>query len=293
MSKIKNAEIKYYGVRGSIPTPGEKFKEYGGNTTCLFIELEDDIIIIDAGTGIRVLGLDLLKREFGTKEGGTAHIFFSHTHWDHIQGFPFFIPAYLPQNTFHVYGETKEIKGLDAKDKEVLETWTIERTIRTQQTFMFFPASTQNMGSKLIFNELNFNSEKKINNFSVKTIRLRHPNNSMGFLFNFAGEKFCFCTDVEHNDEMITELSKFAKGCKVLAYDCQYTPEEYVDGKIGWGHSTFEAAAEICEKGGIENLHMIHHDPMHDDQFIKKLEKRAQQRFKNTLAVKEGFNFFI
>lgn len=286
-------KIKYYGVRGSIATPGKSFEKYGGNTTCVCIETDKDLFILDAGTGIRNLGNDLLKRQFGSKEGGKAHIFFSHTHWDHIQGFPFFLPAYLPQNEFTIYGETKEIKSQDENNLERIETWSIERTLSTQQTFMFFPASTQNMGAKLKFNEINHENSIKTKTTEIKTLRIFHPNNSVAFLFDFFGKKYCFCTDVEHNDLMIEKISDFAKDADILAFDCQYTPDEYENGRKGWGHSTYEIAAEICNRAGVKNLHMIHHDPSHDDKMIDDIHKKALRLFKNTTAICEGQEFFI
>lgn len=279
--------IKYYGVRGSTPTPGKQFDKFGGNTTCVFVKINDQNIIIDTGTGIRNLGLDLLK--VLPREGGHAHIFYTHTHWDHIQGFPFFIPIYMPNNSFDIYGETKNIPGLN----NTKETWSIKNVLHTQQNFMYFPVSVKDLPSRINFHEIEPGQNLDLNGFEMRFIRMRHPNDSIGMRFNYNKKSYVFCTDVEHNDTMIEELVDFAKNADIFAYDCQYTPEEYTATKTGWGHSTYEAAAEIANKGKIKKVHMIHHDPLHTDNFLLDMEKSAKKLFKNITMIPEGAEFDI
>jgi phosphoribosyl 1,2-cyclic phosphodiesterase len=278
--------VKYYGVRGSTPTPGMQYDKFGGNTTCVYIKIDGHNIIIDSGTGIRNLGLDLLKSF--PRDGGHAHILFTHTHWDHIQGFPFFIPIYMPNNKFDIYGETKVIPANKRN-----ETWTIEDVLSMQQNFMYFPVTIKDLPSHLNFHELHSESVINAGGIEIQCKRLRHPNDSLGFRFNIHKKSYVYCTDIEHSEEMVKELAKFAANADVLAYDCQYTPEEYTASKIGWGHSTYEAAAEVAIKANVKQVHMIHHDPLHTDAFLLDMEKSAKKLFKNMTMIPEGFSFDI
>ena len=278
-------KITYYGVRGSTPSPGKDFNRYGGNTTCVFIQTEDQNIILDAGTGIRMLGNDLMNQGFGT-HGGHCHLLFSHTHWDHIQGFPFFVPAYLPQNRFDIYGETKIIPVPDGDAKH---QWSIQDVLSMQQNFMYFPVSTKDLASSITYHVVESGHKLDFGYTEVNILKLKHPNSSLGFSFKFKKNKYVFCTDVEHSPEMIEELAEFAKDADYLAYDSQYTPEEYKKSKIGWGHSTFAVAAEIARKAKVKMVHMIHHDPIHNDAALDDLEKRAQAEYKNIMVVPEGY----
>lgn len=279
-------KVKYYGVRGSTPTPGKQFDKFGGNTTCVMVQIKDDIIIIDTGTGIRNLGLDLLK--IFPKDGGHAHILYTHTHWDHLQGFPFFIPLYMPNNSFDIYGETKMIPS-----KKENEQWTIQDVLNMQQNFMYFPVTLADLPAKLKFHAIEPDHKIKLPYVEVICKRLRHPNDALGFRFNYEKKSYVYCTDIEHSKEMTEELIKFADNADILAYDCQYTPEEYMASKMGWGHSTYEAAAEIAIKANVDHVHMVHHDPMHSDAFLMDMEKSARKLFKNMHMIPEGFEVEI
>ncbi|MES0488454.1 MAG: MBL fold metallo-hydrolase [Leptospirales bacterium] len=281
-----SVRITYYGVRGSTPSPGKNFIEFGGHTTCVFIETPTDNIIIDAGTGIRVLGNDLLKKKFGSS-GGHANILFSHTHWDHIQGLPFFVPIYMPQNRFDIYGETKEIPVTETGPNQ---NWSIHDVLSMQQNFMYFPVGTKDLASAVDYHVLKPHETLELGGVKVETIRLSHPNSSLGFCFYIGDKKYAFCTDVEHSPEMIDTLAEFAKDAEVIAYDCQYEPKEYAATKTGWGHSTYEVGIQIAQKGNIKNLHMIHHDPMHDDTKLLAMEQETQKLFPNAIMVREGLS---
>ncbi len=281
-------KIKYYGVRGSLPVSGGDFSGFGGNTTCCYIQHKDTKIVIDAGTGIRILGLDLMRTEL-PKTGGHIHMLFTHTHWDHIQGFPFFIPAFLPNVTLDIYGETKTVPGLDGADEE----WNIEKVLKMQQHFIYFPVGTKYMSSNKTFREITPASKLRIGEVDVECFALHHPNSTLAFRFTAEGKSFVFSTDVEHNDEMLDKLAQFSAGADVLAYDCQYTMAEYHAGKIGWGHSTYESGIAICKSGGVKNLHMIHHDPLHSDNTLKQMEGDAKKLFASAHMIPEGYEFSL
>lgn len=277
-------QIKYYGVRGSLPVSGNGFDRFGGNTTCCFVQHKDTKIVIDAGTGIRILGLDLMGGQL-PKTGGKLHMLFTHTHWDHIQGFPFFIPAFLPNVELSVYGETKVVPGLDGNE----ETWDIEKILKMQQHFIYFPVGTKYMSSNKTFHTITPESRFRLGEIEVSCFALHHPNSTLAFRFDADGKSFVFATDVEHNEAMIEQLANFASGADVLAYDCQYTTSEYEAGKIGWGHSTYESGIDICKKGNIRNLHMIHHDPLHTDNTLLQMEQDARKLFPNATMIPESF----
>ncbi len=289
-----NMKITYYGVRGSIAVSGKQFDEFGGHTTCVQVEYNNTLLLIDAGTGIRNAGNAILAR---AKENPNRkiHLLFTHTHWDHIQGFPFFVPAYLPNYHLLIYGETKSSPGNPdpADSGKTKDVWTIARTLSQQQFFMFFPVSVHSMSSKMEFFELMPGRELKIDDIVIHSISMSHPNSTLGFRLEAGGKSFVFCTDVEHNPDMTQRLAKFGRNADIFAYDCQYTPEEYENGKQGWGHSTYEAAIEISRKAQVKNLHMIHHDPSHSDEIILQMEKLAQALFPATHAVREGDTFTL
>lgn len=275
-------------MRGSLPVSGADYSVFGGNTTCCYLEAGDTRIVVDAGTGIRILGLDLMKSDL-PKIGGRMHMLFTHSHWDHIQGFPFFIPAFLPNVELQVYGETKTVPGLDGND----ETWDIERILKMQQHFIYFPVGTKYMSSNKTYHDITPESRFDLGGVHVSCCALHHPNSTLAFRFDCDGKSFVFSTDVEHNDDMIERLAKFAAGADVLAYDCQYTTAEYTAGKIGWGHSTYESGIQICKKGAIKNLHMIHHDPLHHDKTLLQIENDAQKLFATAKMIPEGFEFSL
>lgn len=282
--------ITYYGTRGSIPVSGRDFCEFGGNTTCVLIEEGKTVVIIDAGTGIRNCGNELLQRKI--KE---IHILFTHTHWDHIQGFPFFGPAYSQNHHIFIYGETKFLPRsrsiLDIPGEN--EDWQIQKALSWQQFFMFFPVPLEQMPSKLVFFPIKPGEAFFVDDLEILPIALYHPNGSLGFRFSSRGKVFVFCTDVEHNTEISQKLSDFAKGADIFAYDSQYTPEEYEQGRKGWGHSTYKEGARIATIAEVKSYHMIHHDPSHNDAKILEMEEEAKKIFPSTLAVREKNIFDI
>lgn len=270
--------MTYYGTRGSIPAPGPHTRKYGGNTTCILLEYlkGDDVvetIIIDGGTGLRVLGMDLLQKEFG-KGKGKLTLLISHTHWDHIQGIPFFVPAYIPGNIIHIRGRASGGAPL----KEVLAN---------QQNPNNFPVGLEQFGAKVNIRDWQAGKSYRVGPLKINTIAHAHPGGSLGFRVSDGTTSIAFCTDVEHQEGMPTQITRFARGCDLLAYDSQYMIEEY-EGKHGWGHSTWAYATEIARAAGVGELHLIHHDPVRTDAELDKLQKKAARAFENTLVAREG-----
>jgi phosphoribosyl 1,2-cyclic phosphodiesterase len=272
--------ITFWGVRGSIPTPGPETVEIGGNTSCVEVRAGKAILIFDGGTGLRLLGKKLIA-EMPLQ----AHIFFSHVHWDHIQGFPFFDPAFVSGNSIHLYGGNNVSR-------------TLEETLAGQMDHPSFPVHLQEMGAKMTFNDLFEGQALEIDagggtKVRITTGRGNHPNGVWAYRVEYEGKSIVYATDTEHYAVTDPKLLKLSKGADVLVYDSQYTPEEYlgmVGGgpKVGWGHSTFEAAATLAKAAGAKQLVLFHHDPMQDDASVREKERRAKALFANAIAAYEG-----
>lgn len=270
-------KLTYYGVRGSLPTPGEETAKYGGNTSCIAVEADNTLLILDAGTGMRTLGSNLMKSDY-SKGRGVAHILFSHMHWDHIQGLPFFIPAYVPGNELHLYCEQR--RGM-----------TIEDIVKKQQEPPSFPEGAQ-FRANLSYHTITEQQPFTIGNIQVTPATLLHPDGVTAYRIEHAGKSIVYATDTEYAQRTENKVIDLARDVDLLIYDGQYTPEEYTH-KIGWGHSTYEHAVHVAEKAQVKQLHLFHHDPAHDDAFIDTIIKNAQILFPNTHAAREKVSIDI
>mgnify|MGYP000173557994 FL=1 len=271
-------KIKFYGTRGSIPVCHRDFLEFGGNTTSLRITRDNGrIAILDAGTGIRQLGRDLVENGFHQNE---VFIGFTHFHWDHIQGFPFFSPAYDHGMVINILAMGKD-RGIN----------DLEEIFKGQMQPEYFPVPLKSMGAKFNFLQLDQN-EITINRATVRVIKQNHPGGSFGYRMEDNGKVFVFCTDLEHGDAALPEIIEFCKGADLLVHEAQYTAEELKVHK-GWGHSSYEQALEVAEKAGVKKLAITHHDPEHNDTFLTKLEKECQKRFANCVFARENMELTV
>jgi phosphoribosyl 1,2-cyclic phosphodiesterase len=278
--------VKFYGTRGSVPVCSSDFQEFGGNTTCLQIRDKDsnNIAIIDAGTGIRELGKDLIESGHKQEE---IFVAFTHFHWDHIQGFPFFEPAFNKKQKINILalGWGKHITCL----KDIFET---------QMQKEFFPIQLEKMGAKFKFMLLEETKKvfrtktKKPKPVIVKTNKHKHPGGAYGYRIELDGKVLVFCTDIEHGKSLDKKVIDFAKNADLLIHDAQFTDEE-LKKKRGWGHSSFSQAMEVAERANVKMLALTHHDPDHDDAFLKKMEKQCQKRFKNCFLAREKMEIEI
>ncbi len=271
---------KFFGVRGSIPACSPAFQDFGGNTTCVQIKIKEtnNIAIFDAGTGIRDLGKEFIASGHKQEE---LFIAFSHFHWDHIQGFPFFDPAFNKKQKINILamGSGREIKCL-------------EEIFKVQMQEEYFPVPLANMGAEFNFMLLDQSMEifggddTGTKPIIVITNRHNHPGGAYGYRLERNGKVFVFCTDVEHGDEIDQNVVRLAEGADLLIHEAQYTSEELKD-KKGWGHSSYEQAIQVAEMAGVKQLAITHHDPDHDDEFLTKMEKQCQQRFKDCFLARE------
>lgn len=279
-------QIRFWGVRGSIPCPGAQTVKYGGNTPCIslrFTEADKRLIIIDAGSGIRGLGNHMMSNDL-PKGSIKTEIYLTHTHWDHIMGFPFFTPIYLPDTRIKVYGPTS------------FEEDSLEKIVGGQLTYKYFPIRAVELAAKIDYINL---KEEKIDlgdGISLTTKYLNHPVLCLGYRFEYQGKVFCtaydtepfrnlFCTDPNdpaYNDDIAEEgnlvaseqnnlLQQFFAGADLLVHDTQYTQKEYDSARVGWGHTSLEYAIAAANRAGVKKMALFHHDPLRTDSQIDEL----------------------
>jgi phosphoribosyl 1,2-cyclic phosphodiesterase len=267
-------ELRFWGVRGSIPAPGPHTAEVGGNTSCLSLQLDGHILVFDAGTGIRQLGRYLEEED---RTSWLGSVFLTHYHWDHIQGLPFFEPAFRSENRFRIFAERKE--GL-----------SIEHILSEQMQSPYFPVSLDALEGLVTFVEVSDGSEiEPLPGVTLRTIRLNHPNDALGYRVDGSNGSFCFIADHEHPSEGLSHaVVDFARGVTVLVHDAQYTPEEKRGAKAGWGHSSWEEAALTAQAAGVKLLYLTHHDPDRTDNEVKHILARARRVFPNTEIAMES-----
>lgn len=272
-------KIKFWGARGSTPTPERRNSRYGGNTACIEVRLSNGtLIILDCGSGLRALGKSLL-REFGERPV-LAYVFLTHFHWDHIQGIPFFLPLYRAGNIFLFHSVLR--KGLELKG-----------AIEGQMANPYFPVDMSVMGSLRQFCDLDL-TPINLNGAVIRAAPLYHPQDCVGYRIEADGGVFVLATDTEPgspaHDQSVRDL---ARGADVLVYDAQYTPEQVGGEKKGWGHSSWLEGTRIGRDSNVKRLILFHHDPDHDDLFVDGLAERARQEFPGTSAAAEGMEITL
>ena len=253
--------LRFWGTRGSVPSPGPMTVRYGGNTPCVEVRTEANaLIILDAGTGIRELGRSLIANANG--DGITADIFLTHAHWDHIQGIPFFAPIFQSGNRFTIWG-SKELKT------------GVDRVIRDQMLPVVFPVPFDALAAKISFAEI-AEEERKGNGYVVKAFGVCHPGGALGYRFSSSdgtGTSFVYISDNELREVETygsrpgwqNELVRFIEGARTLIHDATYTNDEYARHR-GWGHSTYEDAIDLAVRSGVRQLVLFHHKPERTDE---------------------------
>jgi phosphoribosyl 1,2-cyclic phosphodiesterase/CheY-like chemotaxis protein len=257
--------VQFWGTRGSIAKPGASTARYGGNTSCIEVRsARGTLVIIDCGTGAHSLGQHLMST--GPK-GLRGHILISHTHWDHIQGIPFFAPLFVPGNQWDIYGP----KGLDQ---------SLRDTLAGQMQYTYFPITPDQFGAKIHYHDL-VEGAFHIEDIKVTTHYLNHPALTLGYRLEADGATVVYCCDHEPHSRSLAggqgditgqdlRHVAFINGADLLIHDAQYTAAEYPS-KIGWGHSSVEYAVELSQRAQVKRLALTHHDPLRDDDAIDRL----------------------
>lgn len=263
--------LRFWGTRGSIPSPGLSTARYGGNTPCIELRTGDGrLVILDAGTGIRELGRSLVERSNG--DAITGDIFLTHAHWDHIQGLPFFAPIFRKGNHFTIWGSRS------------LPT-SIDRVVRDQMSPVVFPVSFEELQARIDFQELS--EERRAGcGFHVSAIQVRHPGGALGYRFTDSEDESRALVYVSDNElsplakyddgpEWRQRLVEFTRGAAVLVHDTMYTADEYPS-FVGWGHSTHEDAVALAIEAGVERLVLFHHRPERTDTEVERCVDRCR-----------------
>jgi phosphoribosyl 1,2-cyclic phosphodiesterase len=265
--------ITFWGVRGSIAVAAKTHRRFGGNTPCVEVTLGDEHVILDAGTGIRPLGAELLKLD-----RRKLTLLLSHTHWDHIQGFPFFAPAFDPKRSLRILaGHLPPSLG------------GIRTVLAGQMAEPNFPVPLEIMRGRLTFEDFSAGDAFRLQpGVKIRTARLNHPNGATGYRIEHGGAAVCYVTDTEHVlgnlDESILGL---IDGADLLIYDSTYTDEEFPS-KIGWGHSTWQEAVRLAKAADVRRLAIFHHEPDHDDGFMQAVAVKAKKAFAASFVAREG-----
>jgi phosphoribosyl 1,2-cyclic phosphodiesterase len=284
-------QVRFWGTRGSIAAPGPATVRYGGNTSCVEVRTAaDDLLIFDSGTGIRELGRELAARG----EPVRGHVFLSHTHWDHIQGFPFFWPAFEKGNDFTIYAG----RDLDRQ---------LEGVLAGQMEYSYFPVRLEDMQAHVRFRDLD-EQTLTIGSAQIDVQYLNHTGLTLGYRVRADDRAIVYATDNEPHDKTLRNLDRpadelsggwpvhqgdrqfvqFIRGADLLITDAQYTAEEFPM-RVGWGHSTIEHAVDFAVAGDVRRLALYHHDPTRTDDAIDALVARARQRAARQGAALEVF----
>ncbi len=267
--------VHFWGVRGSIACPGAETVRYGGNTPCVEMRVGGKRLIFDGGTGLRVLGQSLLSQM-----PVEAYMFFTHSHWDHIQGFPFFVPAFIKGNRFHIYGAVAPNGA------------TIEQRLNDQMLHPNFPVPLQIMGAQLEFNDLGVGETVQLGDVTIENALLNHPGEAVGYRISSQGCSAAYITDTEHFPDRLDEnVLWLARNADVMIYDATYTDQEYYSektSKVGWGHSTWQEAVKVAKAANVKKLVIFHHDPLHNDDFLDSVAEQVGQQFPDSLMAREG-----
>jgi phosphoribosyl 1,2-cyclic phosphodiesterase/ActR/RegA family two-component response regulator len=260
--------VKFWGTRGSIPTPGPSTARYGGNTACVELRFGDTIVMLDCGTGAREMGLALMDEFAGRRMD--LHGFIGHTHWDHIQGFPFFAPAYEPNARIKLYS----LRGAEK---------SLQKVFTGQMDAAYFPVTLGDLSAHLEFIEIG--EELEVGGAKVTHAYLNHPGVAIGFRFEYHGRSVVYVSDHEnycrmsgnneHNRRLDRELSEFARGADLYIREAQYTEEEYRT-KRTWGHSVWSDALDCAHAAKVRKVALYHHDPMHDDEQLDTIARQAR-----------------
>jgi len=265
--------VKFWGVRGSVACSSPDHIRYGGNTSCVEVGVGEHRFILDAGTGIRAL-----SKVFRHDDVRTIYLLLSHTHWDHINGFPFFRPAYDPNRRMHVLAGHLKQQGL-----------SIEEVLGHQMRNPVFPVPLEAMKAIVECEDFEAGDAfELLPGVQLRTRPLNHPNGATGYRIEHAGKVACYVTDTEHvpghDDENVLAL---IEGADLVIYDSTYTEPEFAE-HVGWGHSTWNEGMRLCRLAGAKRLAIFHHDPDHEDEQMDAIAAEAQAAWPGTLVTRES-----
>ncbi len=270
--------VRFWGVRGSIPSPGAHTSRFGGNTACVEVRCGDEVLIFDLGSGARSLGETL-------KAPARATIFISHYHYDHLQGLPFFTPMFLPQNQFTLYGPKRKELGVKA-------------ILAGQMQQPYFPVTAEMVfRAQVDYRDFQVGDVAKVGEARVTALELNHPGGNLGYRVDYRGRSVVYATDIEHGSAVDEQLGEFARDTDLLIYDAQYTEDEYLGRsgppKAGWGHSTWQASVAAANRSQAKRLVLFHHEPTRSDVELEKLLRTVRKQRPEATAARESEVLFV
>ncbi|HEU5180221.1 MAG TPA: MBL fold metallo-hydrolase [Candidatus Polarisedimenticolia bacterium] len=267
-------KLRFWGVRGTVPTPAREMLSFGGNTVCLAAALgEQEFLVLDCGSGLRLLGNHIASLPQGIPR--RYHIFLSHYHFDHIEGLPFFPPLYDAHSAFTFHG----FKSDGRSTREILEGLISPP---------YFPVRLAGVPARVEYIDTD-GFPIKVRDVQVSCLPLRHPDGSLSYRLEHANRRVVFATDHEHGDEATDKaLVKFSEGADYLIYDATYLQGEYESLRRGWGHSTWYAAVRTARLAGVKNLVLFHHHPDHTDSDLEEVLRVAREELPSTEIAREG-----
>jgi len=264
--------VRFWGVRGSIACPGEDYRRYGGNTSCLEVRCGEHLLVFDAGTGLRSLG-----EQLAGSPALTGDLFLTHTHLDHVVGLPFFAPLFDREARFRLWAG------------HLQPELTLREAISKLMMAPLFPVPPEIFACNITFHD--FIAGETIEpqpGVRLRTALLNHPNGATGYRIEFDGRAVCYVTDTEHVEGQADErILALIDGADVVIYDSSFTDLEYPRYR-GWGHSTWQEGIRLCDRAGVDRLILFHHDPTHDDAFMDGIAHEAEVVRPGTLVAREG-----
>ena len=265
--------IRFWGVRGSIASPGPETIRYGGNTPCIEVRCGNRVIVFDAGTGLRALGNALIKDD---KFLGTD-IFLTHCHWDHITGLPFFAPLFAEGQHIQIWAGN------------LLPRDNLEQVLRKVMSSPLFPVEVEVFKAAIEYHDFHAGDVlRPFDDVTLRTAPLDHPDGATGYRLEYAGRVFALLSDTEgFPGKRDKELVSLARDADLVVYDTTFTEQEIVS-RAGWGHSTWERGVRLADQAGAKQLCLFHHDPSHDDDFMEALAAEANDARPGTITAREG-----
>jgi phosphoribosyl 1,2-cyclic phosphodiesterase len=265
--------VRFWGVRGSIACSGPATARYGGNTSSLEVRCGGRMVLFDAGSGIRYLGNQLVG-------GGPVDtdLFFTHTHFDHVCGLPFFKPFFQPRNTIRMWAG------------HLAGRMTLQRVLNEFMMSPLFPVPPEIFRAEVSYRDFDAGETlAPAPGIVLRTASLNHPDRATGYRLEYAGRALAYITDTEHvpgaPDRNVLGL---IRGADLVIYDCMYTDEEYARSYVGWGHSTWQEAVRLCRAAAARRLAVFHHDPDHSDDMLDAIGRELEQAFPGSVMAREG-----
>jgi len=273
MSMQSAVSVRYWGVRGTLPSPGPGTVRYGGNTPCVEVRCGKHMIILDAGTGLRVLGNSLMN----AKSAVDADIFLSHCHIDHMEGLPYFAPAFVHGNRLRLWAGNLQ------------PVYRLEDIVRRVISPPLFPIEVEILKAAMEYRDFKAGDVLRPRpDVTISTAPLDHPDGATGYRIEYAGRSVAYITDTESRyDNYIGNITSLARGADLMIFDCTYTEEELIS-RAGWGHSTWQQGVHIADAAGARVFCLFHHDPDRDDSALDTLAGAVDAARAGTIVAREG-----